>query len=68
MRDDSEAFQPLGPAKPREAPKPAPTETEVRPGIIRDSEGKLRANLPEPPPEVPPIYIWWLQHAKGRIG
>lgn len=33
-----------------------------------DSEGKLRTNLPEPPPEVPPIYIWWLQHAKGRIG
>lgn len=46
-RDDS---QPLGPAKPREAPKPEPREIEVRPGIILDSEGKLRTNLPEPPP------------------
>ena len=44
---DRNDFQPLGHAKPRPEPeKPAPRETEVRPGIIRDEQGKLRTNLP----------------------
>ena len=44
---DTDDAQPLGPAKPRDTPKPAPRETEVRPGIIRDKDGKLRTSIPE---------------------
>lgn len=43
-RDDA---QPLDPAKPRPVPEKPSGETVVRPGIVRDSDGKLKTNIPE---------------------
>jgi hypothetical protein len=60
---DREESMPLGPAKPRPEPEPQkPAEVEIRPGVIRGGDGKLRTNMPENEqangsPPWPYIYI-----------
>ncbi len=43
---DREEVPGLGKPLPRPEPaKPTPKEVEIRPGVIRDSEGRLRTNI-----------------------
>ncbi len=45
---DREEVPGLGKPLPRPEPaKPTPKEVEIRPGVIRDSEGRLRTQIPE---------------------
>ncbi len=54
---DREEVPGLGKPLPRPEPaKPTPKETEVRPGVIRDSEGRLRTNMPENEAANPPPF------------
>ncbi len=59
----------LGDLRPRQEPaKPAPKEVEIRPGIVRDSEGRLRTNMPENEAanSIPPFPYFGTPQSWGR--
>lgn len=63
MRDDSERFQPLGPAIKPEQKKPDPRPVEVAPNVYQKPDGTLetRGYLPPPPAK---FMSWGEQSAR----
>lgn len=59
---DKDDAKPLGPPIRRETPKPEAKPVEVRPGIVRDKDGKLSTNIAENERAKyahNPTWEWW---------